>query len=520
MPTHNRHTGPSDDDLPDVLAAIAGDSDAFAHLYQRWFERVHDLAYRIVRDAEVAADVAQDTFVRAYRSIDGLADPAAFGGWLLRIARNRAYDVVEREQRARAADHEQLANIERAAGGSMIAPTGFAVEDRLARSTRPAEAAEDAELVALVWDAAEALGPRDREVLDLQLRHGLEAAEVGAVIGINRNAANQTVHRARQRLGTAVAARVLWRGGKPQCERLRDELATVGVDRFGAPVLKIVDRHVPDCDDCQKRRRIRLDPGVLFSAMPMLSIPALQARVTEALSADGVPVESHDPSAVATRVPTGRRRRATTTLVVVGLMIVAAVIVGIVVVSAVEDETKDASPVTGAIDHATVTAVATSALNASTSPTIPIMTATTIGLAADTSVDPRGATGTTAAVVVTPTSTPQPPSTTPPSTAPPLPSGRLSISRSTVPFPGGYSMSSAAAPRLTWSTSNVATVTLSGPNLTKHALDGEVAVCPGVESSGHCTLTPSIGTVTYRLRGYDGENALVLDRTVTLTVTT
>ena len=88
--------GPLDRDEDErlVLALRAGDQDAFGRLFDRWYDRVHELARRITRDDGLAADVAQDAFLAAWQRLDRLEDPAAFGGWLLRIARNRALDVV------------------------------------------------------------------------------------------------------------------------------------------------------------------------------------------------------------------------------------------------------------------------------------------------------------------------------------------------------------------------------------------------------------------------------------------
>ena len=83
-----------------VEAARAGEPDAFGRLYDTWFDRVHDLAYRILWDAEAAADVAQDAFLSAWRNLERLEDPQAFGGWLLRIARNGALDRKRKEHRA------------------------------------------------------------------------------------------------------------------------------------------------------------------------------------------------------------------------------------------------------------------------------------------------------------------------------------------------------------------------------------------------------------------------------------
>lgn len=522
------------DDLPDVTAAIAGDPDAFARLYDRWYEKVHDLAYRVLRDHELAAEVAQDTFVRAYRGLDRLADPLVFGGWLLRIARNGAYDRSERERRSRAVDDEQLARIERVGAAAMSAPSGFAVEDRLSRASRPEDAVEDAELVALVWDAADALGERDREVLDLHLRHGLDPAGIAEVLGINRNAANQTMHRVRQRLATAIAARVLWRSGDPQCAELRAALDDAGRSAFDGDTVRLVDRHAASCERCEERRRTRLDPAVLFSALPMVAVPAFKARVAAALAAEGVPVpglaaspgdgrpgsegradggagnRTEPIATVATTEPevSRRSRRAMVAGAIAALVLVLAAI-GLTLVPLADDDVETTTPTVPVL--VTTTLPVTSAASTS-EPT-----------AASSSTVPRSATTTTAAVVVTPTA---PPTTAPPApttvgtttTTPPAPSATLQISRSTVTMPG-YSTSSAAAPRVTWSATNVSTVTVTGTNLDTGGASGSAVVCPGIESAGYCTLTPSIGTVTYTLRGRDAGGAVVITRTVTLTVT-
>ena len=68
---------------------------------------------------------------------------------------------------------------------AVIERTQTRPEDRLARLDDPRHVAEDTEIAALLWSAADALGDRDREVLDLALRHGLAPAEIAEVTGIN-----------------------------------------------------------------------------------------------------------------------------------------------------------------------------------------------------------------------------------------------------------------------------------------------------------------------------------------------
>lgn len=274
-----------------VLAIRAGDANAFGQLYDHWFDRVFDLASRIVRNPDIAAEVAQDTFLKAWRSLDSLDNPDSFGGWLLRIARNAAYNRSEKEGRSSAVDDQGLAVIESVGASPVGAPAGFGVEDRLGRAATPDAALEDREAVSLVWEAARALPERDLEVLDLQLRHGLTPAEIGEVMGMNRNSANQLVHRLKGRLETAIRARVLWRGGEPACAILAARLADADITSFNAEAVRVVERHIPGCLDCDERQKLRLQPAALFAAAPLLAAPILiKAQAAAALGAAGVPM--------------------------------------------------------------------------------------------------------------------------------------------------------------------------------------------------------------------------------------
>ena len=78
-----------------VLAARDGDRSAFELLYDRYARLVHGLLLARVSRDEVD-DLVQDVFLAAWRRLDDLRDPAAFGGWVAMIARNRATDFHRR----------------------------------------------------------------------------------------------------------------------------------------------------------------------------------------------------------------------------------------------------------------------------------------------------------------------------------------------------------------------------------------------------------------------------------------
>ncbi len=497
-----------------VERARSDDPAAFGELYERWFDRVHDLAYRITRDRDTAAEVAQDAFLSAWRQLDGLRRADAFGGWLLRITRNAAFNRVRKEQRSSPRDAEAMAMIE-SEGSGADAPVGFRVEDRAGALTDPARVAEDHEVADLVWESAEALGPNDAEVLDLTLRHGLTPAEVGDVIGVNRNAANQTVHRVRKRLRAAVEARVLWRGGEPVCGDLADALAAAAVTRFDADAVRVASEHAQDCAQCARRRELKLEPSALFAATPFVVAPLVKQEVAHALAAQGVPVGSSGTAAgdsgstagtegspeaqpetlvergpdaeVATSAPRPGARVRRGVLVGGVVVIVALLAVGVVLA-----EHTDEAGVRASRTDTTRGSVAAPS--------------TTIAPPATTPISEGPATTGAPRVVAPPALPPEPPPPPPPAPV----SGSISIA------PGSSTVSTFPPPTLTWSTTNAVTVQVSGPGLSSTQAAGSVPVCPGSPAGPFCTAVP--GSYTYTVRATDSTGAVVFERSATFTV--
>lgn len=168
---------------------------------------------------------------------------------------------------------------------------GLDVEDRARTTVDPAEAAHDAELLALVRSAADSLPERDSDVLDLHLRHGLTAGEIGEDIGVAQVEASRMLDRTMGRLDEAVGARILFHRGRPRCALLRDLLGSDGAATFGPDAAALISAHVGVCADCAERRRTRLAPSALFAAIPVAVAPlAVKAHVAAALEAAGVPM--------------------------------------------------------------------------------------------------------------------------------------------------------------------------------------------------------------------------------------
>jgi RNA polymerase sigma-70 factor (ECF subfamily) len=87
------------DGLPDaelVTQCLAGRTELYRSLVRRHQTRVFNFLVRLLRQRELAEDVAQEAFFTAYAKLDTCKDPALFYVWLMRIARNRAFNVLRR----------------------------------------------------------------------------------------------------------------------------------------------------------------------------------------------------------------------------------------------------------------------------------------------------------------------------------------------------------------------------------------------------------------------------------------
>jgi RNA polymerase sigma-70 factor (ECF subfamily) len=92
-----------------VAGAIAGDNVAYGELVRRRQGPIRQLLRRLCRDPTLADDLSQQTFLQAWRHIDTLKSPAAFGGWLRRLAVNVWLQRIRAERLKGAAALDELA---------------------------------------------------------------------------------------------------------------------------------------------------------------------------------------------------------------------------------------------------------------------------------------------------------------------------------------------------------------------------------------------------------------------------
>lgn len=173
-----------------IARAQLSDLDAFNHLVTRHQSAVYSVALRYMRAPDLADDVTQDTFLRAYRAIDTFNNNGGIGfrSWLLRIASNRALDIL-RAQRRRPADSLDAALDDEESSWSPEDP-----------SETPLQFAERGDLAQHLEWALGQLSPDQRIVIILSDIQGHSYEEIADITGVAPGTVKSRLHRGRARL--------------------------------------------------------------------------------------------------------------------------------------------------------------------------------------------------------------------------------------------------------------------------------------------------------------------------------
>src|SRR5881227_610789 len=120
-----------------VERALAGDSDAFGEVVRRWERKIYALNYGILGSVEDARDATQETFIAAYRNLQGFRGEAKVSSWLHRIAVNQC---ITRQRRARVRAETGIEDEVETAGESFLATAERASPSRATEARERTEA--------------------------------------------------------------------------------------------------------------------------------------------------------------------------------------------------------------------------------------------------------------------------------------------------------------------------------------------------------------------------------------------
>jgi RNA polymerase sigma-70 factor, ECF subfamily len=176
-----------------VVQALAGSQSAFEQIVARYQRPVISLIARMTGDRAQAEDLAQETFVKAFRSLAAFDTTRRLSSWLFRIAHNTAIDAMRRS-------HPQPASIDAAGPDEPATPVG-------------PDPVERQELGRALKAALAELRPDQRAAIVLRYENGLSFDEIGTVLGIPEVTARSHVHRARKELARLLTASG-WAPGK------------------------------------------------------------------------------------------------------------------------------------------------------------------------------------------------------------------------------------------------------------------------------------------------------------------
>jgi RNA polymerase sigma-70 factor (ECF subfamily) len=171
-----------------VVAAQAGDRGAFAQLVDLYQRPVYSLAYRMLGNPADAEDAAQETFLKAYRSLSAFDRARPFSTWLLSIAAHHCIDRLRRKRM-------------REVSLDALPPWRWLP----AETVDPEHAAERADHASRIEALLDTLPPDYRVVVVLRYWHDLGYSEIADVLGDTESAVKSRLHRARRLLADALA---------------------------------------------------------------------------------------------------------------------------------------------------------------------------------------------------------------------------------------------------------------------------------------------------------------------------
>jgi len=179
----------NDEDSALVEAVLAGDSDAYRGLVERYQNRIYNVIYGMVHDREDAMELAQDSFIKAYRKLSTFRLDSKFYTWLCRIAVNTAIDHLRKKKLRQTSEFDE--NI------ASKTDTGLFEGHELGN---PEKEFARKELRERIIEEVDKLPEDQKQVLVLKEVDGLSYKEIAEIVGIPQGTVMSRLYYARKRL--------------------------------------------------------------------------------------------------------------------------------------------------------------------------------------------------------------------------------------------------------------------------------------------------------------------------------
>lgn len=187
----------------DVDAALVervqrGDQRAFEMLVVKYQRRIERLIGRMVRDVDLVEDIAQETFIRAYRALPAFRGESAFYTWLYRIAVNTAKKAMIGLQR------DPVMTESAVGGGSSEEDEGSRVENELTDGETPESVLASRQVAETVHKAMAELSEDLRQAITLREIEGLSYEEIAEMMNCPIGTVRSRIYRAREAIATRL----------------------------------------------------------------------------------------------------------------------------------------------------------------------------------------------------------------------------------------------------------------------------------------------------------------------------
>lgn len=204
--TPNHTSKPVDSDAVLVERTVAGDQKAYELLVIKYQRRIQRLIGRMVRDVDLVEDIAQETFIRAYRALAQFRGDAQFYTWLYRIAVNTAKKALMELKR----DPTVSENSFKSGEEDETSP----LENELTSVETPEALLATKEIAGMVNAAMEALPEELRQAIALREIEGLSYEEISEVMNCPIGTVRSRIFRAREAISARVKPLLETRSGK------------------------------------------------------------------------------------------------------------------------------------------------------------------------------------------------------------------------------------------------------------------------------------------------------------------
>ena len=183
-----------DIDAPLIERVKQGDARAFEMLVVKYQRRIERLIGRMVRDVDIVPDIAQETFIRAYRALPQFRGESTFYTWLYRIAVNTAKKALMELKRDPLVTESALASRDEDDETSRV-------ENELSSGETPESILASRQVATTVNAAIEALSDDLRQAITLREIEGLSYEEIAEVMNCPIGTVRSPIFRAREAIG-------------------------------------------------------------------------------------------------------------------------------------------------------------------------------------------------------------------------------------------------------------------------------------------------------------------------------